>query len=337
MVNSMIGELARSALFLFAILPTASAAEPIKLKLAFYTSDQTKIYGLAVKPFVDAVNARGDIEIETYPNGSLGKDQAEQAQLVRNGVADIAFVVLGPTGNRFADHSVMELAGLFDDLREATLVHTRLIASRVFDGYDDFFVIGAFATSSECIHMHPPVATLRDLRGKRIRANNSIETGVLARLGMNPVVLPIGVTAEAISRGTIDGAATSATPLTDFGIGRVATYHYLLRLGPSAMILLMNRKKLESLPRTGQEAIREYSGEWLAARFIEGYERYEKELSQQLSSDPLHKVIFPSEAELDVAKGAFKAVREEWAQAAPHNPHLLQAAEAEILKLRSEH
>lgn len=319
------------------LVPLAAAAEPIKLKLAYYSSDQTKIYNIAIKPFVDAVNAnaRGGITIETYPSGSLGKDQSQQAQLVRNGVADIAYVALGPTGNQFPDHSVVELPGLFNDLPEATLVHTRMIASGILEGYDDFFVIGAFATEPENIHTRPPIATLDDLRGKRIRATNLIEAGVLAKLGMYPVVLPIGKTAEAISRGTIDGAATAPLALIDFGLARVVTYHYFLRLGSNATTILMNRKKFESLPKAGQDVIRQYSGEWLATRFIEGYAPYNKEILEQLKSDPSRKVIFPSPAEIDVAKRAFKVVTVEWTEASPHNRQLLNAVEAELRQLRS--
>jgi TRAP-type C4-dicarboxylate transport system substrate-binding protein len=255
--------------------------------------------------------------------------------MVRDGVADIAFVVLGPTGNQFPDRSVMELPGLFNDMREGTLVYTRLIASGIMQDYGDFFVIGAFATDPESIHTRPPVATLDDLKGKRIRANNLLEAGVLAKLGMYPVVLPIGKAAEAISRGTIDGAATAPIAMLDFGVGRVATHHYMLSFGPTVISILMNRKKLDSLPKDNQDVIRRYSGEWLAARIIEGYAPYNSGVLEQLKSDPERKVIFPTQAEIGVAARVFKAVREEWAEASPHNRQLLNAVEAELRRLRS--
>jgi TRAP-type C4-dicarboxylate transport system substrate-binding protein len=327
--------LAQCALLSFALSPCAAIAEPIALKLAFFTSDQSKIYNIAVRPFVDAVNAHDSIKIETYPSGILGKDQAKQPQMVRDGVADIAFVVLGPTGNQFPDRSVMELPGLFNDMAEATLVCTRLIASGMMEGFSDFYVIGAFATDPESIHTRPPVATLGDLKGKRIRANNMLEAGVLAKLGMYPVVLPIGKTAEAISRGTIDGAATAPLAMVDFGVGRVATHHFMLSLGPTVIAILMNRKKLESLSKENQAVIRQYSGEWLAARIVEGYAPYNKEIVEQLKSDPAREVVFPSQADIDVAAIAFKAARMEWAETSPHNRQLLNAAEAELRQLRS--
>jgi len=330
--------LARCAAIALVLLPFAALGEPIRLKLAFFTSDQALAYHGAIKPFVDAVNAdeQGGLVIEAYPSGALGKDPSQQAQMVRDGVADIAFVVLGAVANQFRDHAVIELPGLFRDMREATLVNTRLVASGVLEGYEDFFVIGSLASEPQSIHTRVPVASLEDLKRKRIRSNNPVEASALAALGMSPVLLPMGKTSEAISRGTIDGAATAIGPLIDFGLGRVVTYHYFLRLGPSVLSVLMNRKKFESLPSAGQDVIRKYGGEWLAARALDVYEPYTAALFEQLRSDPLRKVILPPPAEIDAAEEAFKAIRTEWADANPRHRLLLSAVEAEILRIRSD-
>jgi TRAP-type C4-dicarboxylate transport system substrate-binding protein len=330
--------LARCATIAFVLLPIAALGEPIKLKLAYFSSDQTRSYTMAIKPFVDAVNAdeEGGLLIETYPGGALGKDSAQQAHLVRDGLADIAFVVLGTAASQFRDHAVMELPGLFRDMREATSVNTRLVTSGIMEGYDDFFVIASLATEPEGIHARVPIVSLEDLRGRRIRANNPVEASALALLGMSPVVLPIGKTPEAISRGTIDGAATAMGPLIDFGLGRAVTYHYFLRLGPSVRSILMNRAKFESLPKAGRNVIRKYSGAWLTERFVKEDESYNTALLDQLKSDPLRTVIFPSQPEIDVAEGAFRAVRTEWAEASAHHRVLLNAVEAEISRYRSE-
>src|ERR1700686_4295063 len=268
--------LARYATIAFILLPFAALGEPIKLKMAYFSSDQTRSHTMAIKPFVDAVNAdeEGGLLIETYPGGALGKDSAQQAQLVRDGLAELSFGLVGPASSQFRDHAVMQLPGLFSDMREAPSVNTRLVASGIMGGYDDFFVIASLATEPEGIHARVPIVSLEDLRGRRIRANNPIEASALALLGMSPVVLPIGKTPEAISRGTIDGAATAMGPLIDFGLGRVVIYHYDLPLGPSVRSILTNRKKLESLPRAGQDVIRKYSGDWLAERAVNAIEPY---------------------------------------------------------------
>ena len=257
---------------------SADAAEPITLKLSFFASDRTDAYQCAVKPFVDAVNAEGKglLDVDVYFSGALGKDQSRTAQSVLDGFADLAFVVTGLQPDLFYDNTIIELPGLFQDTREATLVFTRLMAVHALEGYKKFFVIGAFATEPETIHSHSPVASLKDLIGKRIGTNNKMEAAAMEKLGMHPVILPVTDYAEAISGDRLDGASKSPSMLFDFGIARVATYHYMLGTSVLPLTLLMNRNKFESLPNESQDIIRKYSGEWAAARFIDVYGAAEK-------------------------------------------------------------
>ena len=171
----------------------AAAAEPIKLKLAYFSSDRTTTYLATIKPFVDAVNAEAAdlLEIEVHFSGALGKDPRQQLQLVLDGTADIAFIAPGYTPERFPDNTLIELPGMFRGIRDATLVYTRLVAANALRGYEDLFVIGAFATEPESIHAKVVAGSLDELQGKRIRANNPAQAAALTRLGMQPVQMPI--------------------------------------------------------------------------------------------------------------------------------------------------
>lgn len=329
--------LARCALFAFALLPCGAAAEPIRLKLSFFTSDRSQAYQHTVKPFVDAVNAEGKglLEIEVFFSGALGRLQAQQPQLVLDGVADIAMVVPGQTPDLFQDTAVIELPGLFRDAREATLTYTRLIAVHALKGYEDFFVIGSFAANPNSIHSRKPIASLVDLKGQRLRTNNLREAAALEQLGAVPVLLSIIQTPDAISSGTIDGTTLPPSALLDFGIARATSNHYLLRTSAAPLALLMNRNKFDSLPEQAKTLVRKYSGEWAAARFIEDSKILEKQELKRIQSDPKRTVVFPSQPDLDTAQVAFSAVIQEWQARNPHNLELLKAVETEIAKLRS--
>jgi TRAP-type C4-dicarboxylate transport system substrate-binding protein len=333
----MLNTLMRGAVIALALLPAAAVAEPIKLKLAFYTSDRASVYHAAVKPFVDAVNteAKGLVEIEVFFSGALGRSQAQQPQLVLDGIADMAFVIPGMVPDRFADNAVIELPGLYRSLREATLTCTRLIAANRLKGYNEFFVIGAYGSEPESIHARPPVTSLASLKGKKIRSNNSTESVVLEKLGMQAVVMPVNMISEAISGGELDGAAVPASMLFEFGIARVATYHYSLPISPAPLALLMNRKKYDALPAPAQDIIRKYSGEWAAARFIEARSATENQVIAQLKSDARRKVILPSPSDLEQAEAVFKTVTDDFVSKSAHNRELFKAATSEIAKLRA--
>ena len=329
--------LARCAVAAFTFLPLGAIADQVKLKFAFFSSDRALHYRAAVKPFVDGVNADGlsALEIDVQFSGALGKDPAKQAQLVLDGTADLAFVVLGYTPDRFTENGVLELPGMFRDSREATQVFTRLIASNALAGYEDFVVIGAFAGEPQTIHSRQTVESLRDLKGKTIRVNNAVEGAALEKLGMSTVILPVNQISDAMIAGKIDAAAVPPAMLFEFGIGRAASHHFLLPISVAPLALLMNRKKFESLPASSQNIIRKYSGEWAASRFIEVYEAGNSQSEQKLNSDARRKLVVPLQTDLETAGAAFKTVTQEWLAKAPRNHELLKKVEMEIANLRS--
>jgi TRAP-type C4-dicarboxylate transport system substrate-binding protein len=319
------------------LLPFAAAAEPIQLKLSFFASEHTETYQHGVKPFVDAVNAEGKglLAIKVYSNGALGKAVAEQPGLVLDGVADIAWVVPGQTPYRFPDNDLLELPGLFRDLREGTLTYTHLIAANALRGYQDFFVIGAYLSAPSIIHSRKPIASLAALKGQKIRANNPTEAQALEQLGAIPTVMPAPRLADAIASGAVDGAVMSPTGLFQFRASRVAKNHYLLGIGAAPLVVIMNREKFDGLPEAAKAIIRKYSGQHAAAIWIDSFGATERRSLEKIISDPERKAIEPSPSDLQAAHKIFHAIIEAWDTKDAHNHDLLKAVEAHLATIRS--
>jgi TRAP-type C4-dicarboxylate transport system substrate-binding protein len=336
MGKSMFKTLARCALLWLALVPAVSAAEPIKLKMAYFSSDRTTTYLAAIKPFVDAVNAEAAalVQIDVSVSGTLGKNPTQQLQLVLDGTADLAFVVPGYTPERFPDNEVIELPGLFKNIREATLVYTGLIAADALRGYDDLFVVGAFTAEPETIHTRLPAASLEALTGRRIRSNNPVQGAALAGLGMVPVEVPINQASSALSSGKLDGAMVAPAPLIEFGIARVVSNHYLLVVSAAPLLVVMNRKKFDGLPEQAKQIIRKFSGEWAAERYIEIYRAVNDASLESLKQDPNRNVVVPTPADLARASAVFRAEVDTWSETDPRHRQLLAEAEAELNKIR---
>jgi TRAP-type C4-dicarboxylate transport system substrate-binding protein len=320
------------------LLPAGVAtAQPTKLKFAVFTPDKEQTFITVMKPFAEAVNkeASGMVEIELFPNGALGRAPPQQAQMVLDGVADIAWVIASYTPGRFQDNEVFELPGLFRDLKEATTVITRLVQAGKIRGYEEFFVIGAFGTAPYSLHSRNPIGSIADIKGKKIRSSGAIEGETLKAFGAVPIGMPVTEIPEAVSRGTIDGTTSHPSPLFDFGIVRVTNAHFFTQLGVVPLAILMNRKKFDALPKGAQDAIRSHSGAWTAARFNDGIGAYNDSLVKQLQADPKRKVVFPSQAELDAMQPAFKGVIDAWVAKAPRNKELLALVQAEIAAVRA--
>ena len=333
----MLKAIARTLALALALSPGLAGAEPIMLKLSFFTSDRSVAYLSAVKPFVDAVNLEGNgiVRIEVHLSGSLGRIQRELPQQVLDRHADIAFIVPGQNPELFRDNTAVELPGLFRDVREATLVYTRLVAADMLAGYRDFFVIGAFATEPESVHSRKPLAVLADLKGQKIRANNLTEAAALARLGALPAVLAFNETSAAISGGMIDGATVPVAQLFDVGIGRLVSNHYLLQTSVAPLTLMMNRAVYDALPDDAKAIIRRHSGEWAATAFIAAYAKIDADALAQLKSDARRRVVAPSPADLDTAGRIFRSIAADWAADNAHNRELLRKVTSEMAAIRN--
>lgn len=320
----------------FFFLGSVATAEPISLKFAFEHSDRTRMFSDIVKPFVDAVNREAPdlIKIDVYSSGVLGKGVPQQAQLILDGTADIAFVITHGLP-RFADSGAVELPGMYTSLREASTVYTRLVALGALRGFEEFYPIGAFAGEPQSFHSRRPIASLDDLKGQKIRSGGPLEAAALAKLSIEPVIMPVPAVTEAISAGIIDGAAIAPILLQDLGIGRVTSSHYLLRASTETFAVLMSRKKFESLPPPAQAVIRQFSGDWMVARLADNYEKIADETIEQLRRDPRRKVVIPTKSDTDRAQEAFNSVIADWAAKDPRNQNLLQLVNAEVAKFRA--
>lgn len=326
----------RLAVFALALLPALARSEPITLKLSFVTSDRSSLYQCYVEPFVRAVNADGAaiVQIKVYFSGAISPEMTEQAQLVRDGAADLAYVVAGYTPQQFPDTSVLELPGLFRNETEAGIVFERLAAAGALEGFRKFFVVGAFV-AFETVHSRKPIASLADLKGQTIRVNNQTVAEALRKLGAVPSLLPVNRTMTALSEGKLDGATVATSTTTEFGFSRLTSHHYLLPLGGAPIALIMNREKLASLPPAAQELIRKYGGEWLAKRGAACFSTKDREIAAQLKADPRRTVVEPSPADLATAQKVFASVVDTWEAQSPHHRELLGLVRAELRKLRA--
>jgi TRAP-type C4-dicarboxylate transport system substrate-binding protein len=328
----------RLAVFALALslLPALAAADPVTLKFSFVTSDRSSLYQCFVKPFVDAVNADGTgvVQVNVYFSGAINPDMTKQAQLVLRGGADLAYVVPGYMPKQFPDVSVLELPGLFQNEREASLVFARLAAAGALEGYRKFFVVGAFVVR-ETIHSRKSIASLSDLKDQKIRANNRTVADALRRLGAVPSLMPVNRAMRALSEGKLDGVTVATSTTTEFGFARLTNNHYLLPLGGAPISLVMNAEKFASLPAAAQKIILKYSGEWLSGRGADCLAAKDRGVASKFKADLRRTVVEPSPADLATARSVFASVVEEWAAKSPHNRELLTLVRAEIAKLRS--
>jgi TRAP-type transport system periplasmic protein len=314
----------------------ASAADAVHLKLAMFSPDTEMTWVKVIKPWADAVNAagKGVIQIDPYPNGALGRALPQQAQMVLDDVADIAFVIPGVTPGRFADNEVMDLPGLFDTSKEATQTYVDLMKADLLHSFDKYHVIGVMATPPFWIDARAKITSLADLKGKKIRGTNASQSATLKALGAVPVLMPVSDVPEAIGRGTIDGATEFPGPLTDFGIDRVTKYDLELPVGVSSLTLLMNKAKYDALSAQARAVLDKFGPDWIANQFQTSYGAYLSDLYKRLAQEPKRVQTKPSAAEMTEANKVFQAVVAAWSGKSAENAALVKAAADDVAKIR---
>jgi len=325
-------------LSLAALSAPPAAAEPVTLKLSFFTSDTEVNYVKVIKPWIDAVNAdsSGAVRIESYPNGALGKSILAQPQLVLDGVADIAFVNPSLVPGRFPDDQVFELPGLLRDLKEGVRLYEALVQSNGLRGYSDYYVIGSFMNPHYNIFARRPIGSIHDLRGMKVRINGPVVGQTVKELGMVPILMPPNEVVEAIGRGTVDAAITVPAALVDFGIDRVTSHDYLLPLGSGPLALLMSRAKFDSMPKPAQDVIGKYSLKWINDQFTRQLGTYNQVLIEKFKADKKRTVVVPSAADLDAIKPVYEKVTADWAAKDPRNAQVLAKAREVLAQIRSK-
>ena len=248
-----------------------SAQADDHLKWAVFTPDSEVTFRTVMKPFAEAVqrDAKDAVVFDLFPNGALGRNPGQQPQMVLDGVADVAWIIPSYSPGRFPDTEVLELPGMFKDLREASLVASRLAAHNVLKDYGDFYIIGLWGTAPYSIHTNFPVNSIADLKGKTIRASSKNESAALRAFGAVPIGMPVTEIPEAISRGTISGTTSHMSPFFDFGLDRVTNNHFFIGLGVVPLTIFMNKKKYEALPEAGRAAIQKNAGDALTKQWID--------------------------------------------------------------------
>ncbi|HVV92516.1 MAG TPA: TRAP transporter substrate-binding protein [Hyphomicrobiales bacterium] len=311
-------------------------AATVRLKWAVFTPDSERTFVTVMKPYAATVekDSGGAVAFDMFPNGALGRNPGQQPQMVVDGVADVGWMVPSYTPGRFPDTEVLELPGLFRDIRESTIVAARMGAGDALHDYGDFHVVALFGTAPYSVHTNFPVKTVADLRDKKIRASSATESEALRALGAVPVGMPVTAIPEAIGRHTIDGTTSHMSPFFDFGLDRVTNYHLMIHLGIVPLAILMNKKKFDALPKEAQDAIVKNGGVALAGKFVDSIGPYNAGLLKRLQDDPKHHVIFPTEAEEAAVQAKLAPVRDAWVAKSPRHKELKTAVDAEIARYR---
>lgn len=315
----------------------AQAADKKVLKFAVFTPEKELTFQQVMKPWADKVmkDAGGELDVQLFPNGALGRHPGKQLKMVNDGVADIAWVIPAYTPGRFPDNSVFELPNVIKTSKEGSIAAWRLYKKGMLRGYEKYYVIGLFTTAPYTFHTKFKVASMADLKGRKIRAVGPAMVASVKAIGAAPEPMPFTKIVEAISRGRIDGTTAHPIALHDFGVAKVTSSHYFGRLGTVNLAIMMNRKVYEGLSAKAKAAIDKHSGEAMSIAFGNMSDGRNDELRKMWSKEGKRTVTMQSDADAKAWDKALAPVISDWSGKHPKGQALLSALKSELKAIRT--
>jgi len=205
----------------------------------------------------------GKIKITVFPGGTLTKAPQCYDGVV-NGISDIGMSCFAYTRGRFPVMEVIDLPFGYPNGQVATHVANEFSKRIRPKELNDVKVLYIHAHGPGLLHTKKPVKRLEDLKGMKIRSTG-LSAKVVKSLGGVPVAMPQGATYESLQKGVVEGTFGPMEVLKGWRQGEVikdTTECYGVGY-TTAMFVVMNLKKWNSLPRKIQNIIDEVSNEWV--------------------------------------------------------------------------
>lgn len=252
----------------------------------------------------------GRVKITTYPGGSLTKAPQCYDGVV-NGVSDLGMSCLAYTRGRFPLLEGLDLPLGYPDGSAATRIATDLAKQYAPKEMEDTHVLYIHAHGPGVLAAKKQVRTLEDLKGMKVRATG-LSAKIVENLGGIPVAMSQPETYESLQKGVVEATLCPIETLKGWKQGEVIeSVTDSSAIGyTTAMFVVMNRKKWESLPPDVQEIITQVSDEWVS-KHGEAWDLADQE-GRAYVTELGHEIIELPEAEVVRWKQAVQPILDDY-------------------------
>ena len=322
-----------------ALMQAGNAFAADTVKVASFVSPKSLGVTKVIKPWIERVKAEvGDkVDLKGYWGGSLGKSPVKQYELVKNGVADVAWILPGYTSGQFPEMQIAELPFLVKDANEAGLVVQGLYEAGLLTGLDDIKFIGAWASEPSALFLSKPAQTIEDLKNLKIRSAGAVSGRWLTEIGAVPQTMSAPKMSIALNRGTLDGGLQGWTGMRTFKALNLVTHAMDLPLGAIPFFLGMNKKTWDRLPAEVRDSLIKQGGNKIVR---DGAVAYTSATTKIIETNPEAKkitVVKPSGPAFDAAaEKANAAVRKWWIEKTANGQAVYDKALEIIAKARKD-
>jgi TRAP-type C4-dicarboxylate transport system substrate-binding protein len=324
-----------AALALAAAPIAARAAETVTLKFAHPGAPNGGVAKEIVGPWVDRVNkdAAGVFHVQLFTGPALGRFP-EIYDRVLNGVADIAFGLLGPLSRQFPKTSVASLPFETPNATVGTVALWRVYErGLIANEWQQVKPLTLMVFPNVVISAKKPIQSLADLSGMKLSVQSRLMADTMQLLGVAPITLPVTELYESVNRGVIGGAVIGWPATGSYRLEEVTNYHLEVPLGTEVTFVMMNNKSYEKLPDKGRAIIDHATGApWASeiGKILDGDDERESTTAAKTAG---HTVAQLPPAEQAQWKARVQSVADDWVKRTPDGAAVLAAYREEVAKL----
>jgi TRAP-type C4-dicarboxylate transport system substrate-binding protein len=292
-----------------------TAAETIELKFAQPFSPKHTMQTKVFEPWAEKINkmTNGKVSVRFFPGGALGKTP-DHYDLAEKGIADIIYVLQDYTPGRFPMTSVFELPFMIPSAEKTSRAMWKTYEK--FPAFQKEY--GKVKTLALFCHdgghfnsVKKPIRSLDDLKGMKFRTASPHVTEALKSFGAVPVNMPITETYTALERGVVEGTVLPWEGNFIFKLAELLKYGTEADFYTMTMMVVMNKKKWESLPDDVKKVIDETTGAVMSEEAGRVFDNVRPVMKDLCLKKGMEAIQLP-ESEKEKLKALTMPLRQEW-------------------------
>lgn len=291
-------------------------AEERTLKIAHFLPASAPAQKQVLEPWCEEMEklSDGQIKCQFYPAMQLGGTPAKLAEQVKHGVADVVWTAPGYSAGRFPAIEAFELPFMIKDPTSGSKALWQFWQQHAQDEFADYKVLAFHTDGGQAVHTADKAVV--DLDGLKLRISTRVGAKTLTALGGQPVAMPPAQVTEAITKGVVDGSFAAWELVYPTKLSEVTQYHLQPAAGaawPTATVLmvLMNKRKYETLPAELKAIVDKTTGEALVGRFASVWEAVSTDTKKRVLEQG-NQITTLDATQIAAMKKATADVEQEW-------------------------
>lgn len=277
------------AIGLSTVTSVAWAQQTVTIRYSNWLPPKFFLWEQVLQPWMAEIEkvTEGRVKVEVLPK--VVGTTASQFDVVRDGLADMSFLVSSYTPGRFVLTEFGELPLLSSDAKTIAplfdgLYRKHLAQYNEFKGVEILSIVTI--SPSQVFTRTKQVKSLDDFKGLKMRSPTSGTTAFLEMVGGVPINKASTEAFEMLSTGAIDGQLTQANTVVGFNQVELTKHALLLPGGVSnaVNIVAINSGKWAEISAQDQKSIMDISAGKLAGSWGAAYSKAEDDANEALKT-----------------------------------------------------